>query len=567
MLSAVQAWPDTNNRHTTNLTAAACAESGLSFPFGNPSSPIDFNKQDFSAFGVSGRNVILYSIENVENVNAIASGSAITFAQVGLTVIYGENGSGKSSYSRLIRNTCTSRTGSVPILSNAFVPGGTTGVTYRAVIDGSDTVQKWVDGKTAVPSFPEIFFFDSACAAAELQGRDNEVLYAPPLVQAFVRMSELLSAVSQRLNDYLDRMVISYRSNLVPLSARNNKTVLSLLDCCDSIEGDRLIKAAALTAEDNKRIVSIPKLIEADPATEIPRLNRKLTQLKQMRSTLLSLYMAFGPQPVKQRKNAANEIEIASEAAKVAQRLIVNSSNLDGVGSETWKALWNAARNYSEGQAYKGVDFPYTGDGARCPLCQQPLSDEAGKRIRSFEQYVTGAAESALKAKKAELEKLETEAKQAMQCMIAEKAGIAIIENAEARSDFDALMELIADGSSIPDEETAKDLEEKALVVDREVRRGLIVRASATLPSVMQSDRETAVPSRRSPFGKAFFCRVAPWEMPRTAHPGSLGARSPRPSASLCQTYRRRLGNRSVRLGPSGESSNNTSAGRAPYGT
>ena len=42
--------------------------------------------------------ITLRSIHSVEHVNALANGERLTFGKTGLTVIYGDNGSGKSGY-------------------------------------------------------------------------------------------------------------------------------------------------------------------------------------------------------------------------------------------------------------------------------------------------------------------------------------------------------------------------------------------------------------------------------------------------------------------------------------
>src|SRR5699024_7877896 len=47
--------------------------------------------------------VILDRIEDVSGVNALASESPLTFGKSGITIIYGDNGSGKSGYARILR--------------------------------------------------------------------------------------------------------------------------------------------------------------------------------------------------------------------------------------------------------------------------------------------------------------------------------------------------------------------------------------------------------------------------------------------------------------------------------
>ncbi len=105
------------------------------------------------------------------------------------------------------------------------------------------------------------------------------------------------------------------------------------------------------------------------------------------------------------RKSARLKRTIATEAAQIS------SAKLDGIGTATWNALWEAARVYSQ-TAYPRQDYPVTSDGARCVLCHQELAQEAQERLREFESFVQGAVEadakSAEKAYREALSKLPT---------------------------------------------------------------------------------------------------------------------------------------------------------------
>ena len=70
--------------------------------------------------------VKLLSISDVRNVNIIKSGQTQPFAESGVTVVYGDNGSGKSGYSRILKLACQARDKDERILPNVFATG-----TYR----------------------------------------------------------------------------------------------------------------------------------------------------------------------------------------------------------------------------------------------------------------------------------------------------------------------------------------------------------------------------------------------------------------------------------------------------
>ncbi len=77
-----------------------------------------------------------------------------------------------------------------------------------------------------------------------------------------------------------------------------------------------------------------------------------------------------------------------SAAAIQASQTSFANEPLNGVGSDVWKLMWEAAERYSQAEAYPGVDFPATDNGHVCVLCQQPLQSGAQDRLRRFHQFV-----------------------------------------------------------------------------------------------------------------------------------------------------------------------------------
>ncbi len=53
--------------------------------------------------------VTLGAVHSVDHVNALATGERLTFGEVGLTIVYGDNGSGKSGYARILKQACRAR--------------------------------------------------------------------------------------------------------------------------------------------------------------------------------------------------------------------------------------------------------------------------------------------------------------------------------------------------------------------------------------------------------------------------------------------------------------------------
>ena len=61
-----------------------------------PCTPL--SEEHIAGLTATSETVVLRAIGNLKNVNALASGHTLQFAESGITVIYGDNGAGKSGY-------------------------------------------------------------------------------------------------------------------------------------------------------------------------------------------------------------------------------------------------------------------------------------------------------------------------------------------------------------------------------------------------------------------------------------------------------------------------------------
>ena len=63
--------------------------------------------------------IVLEMISDIKGVNNLAEGQEIKFPSKGITVVYGDNGTGKSGYTRILKNVCRARHRS-SVLHNVF---------------------------------------------------------------------------------------------------------------------------------------------------------------------------------------------------------------------------------------------------------------------------------------------------------------------------------------------------------------------------------------------------------------------------------------------------------------
>jgi hypothetical protein len=86
----------------------------------------------------------LISLRNPINICALHNESNLEFSLNGLTVIYGNNGSGKSSYSRILKKLCWSRNSNIDLKKTVFTPSASQQkVDLTIDINGTSTPFQW----------------------------------------------------------------------------------------------------------------------------------------------------------------------------------------------------------------------------------------------------------------------------------------------------------------------------------------------------------------------------------------------------------------------------------------
>ena len=153
-------------------------------------------------------------------------------------------------------------------------------------------------------------------------------------------------------------------------------------------DGQTLTALATLSQSETQRLDLLDRTLRDDPerAAQIEKARaRKLGGLKGLMAQTIT---TLSDDVLDRFEQAIVERTESNEAALAAQREFNLGSCLEGLGGESWRRLWEAARHYSETHAYPAGTFPVTSDGALCVLCQQPLPDEAQTRLHSFEAYV-----------------------------------------------------------------------------------------------------------------------------------------------------------------------------------
>ncbi len=342
------------------------------------------------------RRTVLSQLGPVQNIDRLAGGQKLRMAGVGITLVYGENGSGKSGYTRIAKRLCRSLT-SDQLRGNVFDSGGgqmRVQVRYQ-VGDDAVTEIDW-DPATPPPSqLRQISVFDSHNARLYVDS-GNRIAYLPRELAILEHHGELCQRMATRFS--ADEKALASRLR-VPLPAGYTPgsavaLALAKLDPKAPLQPseDEIRRLSELSEPELAELARLEAELAADPVALAATRRRAITVLKRVGEVLATLRDGLSDNVGEMIASARRELAQAVEAERIAATASFASERVANVGSEAWRILFEAARRF----VAAGVEPPparlpeATGD--LCVLCLEPLTPTGAARLARFNDFVSGEA-------------------------------------------------------------------------------------------------------------------------------------------------------------------------------
>lgn len=336
-------------------------------------------------------NVVnLRGIHGVENVNALKQGEHLTFDKAGLTIVYGDNGSGKSGYARILKKVCRARTPKgEKILENIYAPKT---LSQKAVVElsvnGQNKTYAWAAAKPDGDAFlSSVSVFDTRTANVHVD-EVNDVAYTPFPMRVLEQLAEACQEVKRRLVQEVRHLEGQTPSAVADSGCHDGTAVGRLMALLNADTKEQEVRDLATLTEKEKTRLETLRTDGKKPTSVARHLEVLKARLDSINSTFERLQGAGNDAQVKRLAELRQTYQTTQAAAAAAAEDLFADYPLPNVGSNVWHSLWGAARAYSEREAYPGQSFPVTGDGARCVLCQRDLDSHAAERLLRFERFV-----------------------------------------------------------------------------------------------------------------------------------------------------------------------------------
>lgn len=370
-----------------DLVALVKVQHGFKDPKGRQ--PIPLDQSQIPTAVQEGVDIRLRALREPQNLNAIDSQQSLAFQVDGLTVVYGYNGVGKSGYARALKKACRARNVE-EIFPNVYVQSKTENVA-SATIDwlesGIEKSDGWSADKESPPALSQISVFDTHCARVFVDSQ-AKVLFVPGGL-------EVMHGLAEAMRDTQDALEIERAANrfdFTQLSSLAGQNVVGR----EYAKLGRLSKVqefetlAKLSEQELVELAALRKLFsDQDPGKQAEALKRLLMRMSTVAAELTERALPLQDEAIDKLRQAFSAMVAAEGASRlVVEKLKANGANVEGTGTEPWEILLRSAMDFAAKEAYPGHAFPGPKDGSHCVLCQQPLTEEATARLKSFVEFL-----------------------------------------------------------------------------------------------------------------------------------------------------------------------------------
>lgn len=345
----------------------------------NLSFPLDINFSD-----TKDPPVMLTSIANIKGVGALAPQNALTFSE-GLTVVYGENGCGKSSYVRILK-ALENPANSDAVIGNVFEIGSVAAeATVTFSVDGDPKVVTW--SKNSKRRYP-LQIYDTT-AAKQFVDKENEVVYEPKVLSAITRMAKVYERVSSAYD--VQTRETAQKITPIPQGLQNHPIVREFTMLSSLRDEDRFTQKYYWNTDlDTELSAIVAGLKENDPQKAALEKTTQRDIIRNHGFTILKLLQFVTDSQcsdfLEKRKKQITSKATADALIKASQ----NHSLLNGFGTDSWKSMWMYASEYiNRIEGSTGIPVTQTG---RCALCQQELDTDAKVRLQTFREFAESKA-------------------------------------------------------------------------------------------------------------------------------------------------------------------------------
>lgn len=322
---------------------------------------------------------------SIQGVNALAEGQEIEFNS-GLTMLFGENGTGKTGYARILKGLAAVRTAE-RILPNVHAPG--VAPDPEAVVEYSvgdeEHVLEW-RGETGVSPITRVCVFDSPAVRLHVDD-DLSYVYTPRDLVLFRAVSEGIDAVKGKAEEGISSRRPGRNLYLAHFE-RGTQVYTHLETLGPATDLPELQRLATLTEQEKQEAELLKTSVAAMESGSIQdqlTSARGRAQLYDDLAKAATALAGFDAEAYNQAIATANK---ATDAYSKLRTTLLADAGISDSSEERWQEFVLKGEDYRE---HLGVGH-YPAEGKPCLYCRQPLGADAAALLLRYRDFATDAS-------------------------------------------------------------------------------------------------------------------------------------------------------------------------------
>lgn len=350
--------------------------------------PLTITKPSYSP---TLKRIELSAISEVTGVNKLAKNQTIEFSP-NLTVIYGENGTGKTGYGRILKALGFSYDQNNTILSNIFRATEPQSANIDFKANDSSKTFAWT-GKNRNDDLASISVFNNNCVQVSLDG-SRQLIVTPIGFHLFNLVSSELIALDGLLQDKKNEypVQISWIENL----NINSPQRLFINALSKDTNDQKLIELSTFGNEQAKELSAkeliLSNLNKSLLQNEISSLNYKISELNNITGKVEQAKELFNADIWNQLITINKSIVELEKNTQKGIREIALSKGLEFYETNEFKTFLSSAEAY-----IKKIGKPnYPQNEDVCIYCRQPLETGAKELLENYRRLLNDRTEEDL---------------------------------------------------------------------------------------------------------------------------------------------------------------------------
>ncbi len=342
----------------------------------------------------------LDSISEITGVNKLAKNQTVKFAK-NITVIYGENGTGKTGYSRILKNLGFSYDNNKTILPNIYATAEPQSANIKFKSNSVSKTFIW-NGANTDSELENISVFNSSCVQFSIS--DRSLIVSPIGFHLFHLVSEELNSLAQMLNReinahpttliWLEKLTQGTQQHTFVAEISANSTEQRLNDLSEFT----IVHEAALTS----KMTELECLNKALIQTEIEGLRRQIQELDLVIGKIRTAQKLLNDENLQELLVLNQEISNFENRTQAGIKEIAEERGIVFYETAEFNSFIQTAESY-----IKIIEKPeYPAVGENCVYCLQPLDESAKDLLKSYRALINDTTQknlTSLRGKKAKL--------------------------------------------------------------------------------------------------------------------------------------------------------------------